>query len=319
MTYLETETYIDSTNSITNLETDTILVSTIPTTYLEIETNLESTIPTTYLEIETYLDSTNSITNFETDTNLDSNIPTTYLETKTYIDSTNLNSNIPTSYLEIEKNLDSTIPTTYLENEANLDSTIPTTYLETETYLDSTNSITNLETETYIESTQIPTTIKSNDNSNIEEKECLEHQCILINSNLINIYLKWDYGPSNIYDLDLWLEGLDKNNNLIEKVYFLNLSGFNGAVNLNKDNLRGYQFNNVTETISIKLNKIQNNIKSLIILINSYGKKDIINARNAYISIYEMKKILSFEYQYKLINKFWLNNAKSGIFFFMEL
>jgi len=311
-TNLETETNLDSTIP-TNLETETNLDSIIPTN-LEIEKNLDSTIPT-YLETETNLDSTFP-TYLETETNLDSTIPT-YLEKETNLDSTfptnletetNLDSIIPTN-LETETNLDSNIYTN-LETETNLDSTIPTN-LEAETNLDSTNSITNLETEIYIDSTHIPTIINSDDNINIEEKECLEDQCILINSNHINIYLNWDYVPIYFYDLDLSLEGLDENNNLIEKVYFDNLNGFNGAINLNTDNKYGYQINNLTEIISINLTKIQDNIKSLIILINSFYKEDILNSRNAYISIYEMPSN-----KQKLINQFWLNNTKSGVMFF---
>jgi len=139
----------------------------------------------------------------------------------------------------------------------------------------------------------------------------LEDQCILIDSNLIKIYLKWDYDPDNIYDLDLWLEGIDENNSLIEKVFFGKRDGFNEAVNLNEDNTKGNPINNITEIISINLTKIQYNIKSLIVLIYSFRDKDILNASNAFISLYEISSNSQ-----KLINNFWLNNTKNGILFF---
>ena len=196
------------------------------------------------------------------------------------------------------------------------------TYSETETDLDSTIPITNLDTEKYLDSTQITTTKYSTDNVSVKEKKCLEDQCILINSNLINIYFKWDYNyvPLEIFYLDLWLEGLDEKNNLIERVYFGGLFDFNGSVKLSLNITPGYPYINTTEIISINLNKIQYNIKSLAIIINSTNSKDILNARNAYISIYEMSstKILLTEIllKKKLINQYWLNNTKSGILFF---
>jgi hypothetical protein len=58
---------------------------------------------------------------------------------------------------------------------------------------------------------------------------------------------------------------------------------------------------------------MQNNIKSLIILIKCVNRKDIINARNTYISIYEMS---SYNISTKLIDQYWLENTKSGVWFF---
>jgi len=236
------------------------------------------------------IDPTDLITNIVTEAYLDSTNSITFLETEKYIDSS-----IP-SNLETEKYIDSSIPSN-LETETYIDSSIPSN-LETEIYIDSSIP-SNLETETYIYSTQVPITINFNDNTNIEEKEFLEDQCILIDSNLIKIYHKWDYDPGNTYDLDLWLEEIDENNSLIEKVYYDNKDGFNEAVNLNEDNTQGYQYNNITEIISINLTKIQYNIKSLIVLIDSYHNNDILNASNAFISLYEISSNSQ-----KLINNF---------------
>ena len=46
-------------------------------------------------------------------------------------------------------------------------------------------------------------------------------------------------------------------------------------------------------------------------MVNSNNDKDILNASNAYISIYEM-----LFFKQNLINQFWLNNTKNGILFF---
>ena len=80
-----------------------------------------------------------------------------------------------------------------------------------------------------------------------------------------------------------------------------------------RDNLHGCGngYDDEEEILSINLDMIPSNIKSLAILINNYNGNSIDNATGAYIEIYDVLTEIS-------INYYPLYNIKSGILFFME-
>ena len=75
-----------------------------------------------------------------------------------------------------------------------------------------------------------------------ENNNCIQNQCSKLDKNIINIGLTWDYDDKDIYDLDLSLEGLDKYNYLVGRVYFANTNSLNGSANLSRDSMNGNEF-----------------------------------------------------------------------------
>ena len=283
-----TDSFSDLSDLPIKLNETTILYSTLP------NNNSKTIITKTYSTlISTSLYSGNSSQVFL------SSQPTVYLNTSTLLYRTNLQ----TSFLY------TTLPSTLLYSTNLQTSSIYSTISSTLLYS------TNLQTSSLystlpFESLQT-TNYQSEENNNIPENDCLEGQCLSIKSSLINISLKLDYSYSNIYDLDLHLEVLEENNNIIEKVYFANLDGLNGSAFLNRDNFNGCGngFDDEEEILSINLDMIPSNIKSLAILINSFNGNSINNATSAYIEIYDALTEIS-------INYYPLYNIKSGILFF---
>ena len=167
-----------------------------------------------------------------------------------------------------------------------------------------TDISTNLNTEisdTPTEPSEI--TIVTSTQTNIIENNCIEGQCLLINSSLINIMLRWD--PDNINDLDISLEGIDKNNNIIDSVYYGKFTGFNGSANLTYNKEDEQEMN---EIVSVNLDSIPNNISSIAIIVENIISKDLLSIYGAYIKIYE-------KLSQKEIHSYSLNKTKSGIFF----
>ena len=113
---------------------------------------------------------------------------------------------------------------------------------------------------------------------------CMKRQCTIINSNIINIGFRGVNNIFNINDLYLSLDGLDKNNNLIDRLYSGKLS------------------------FKINLDKIPYNISSLAILINNKHKNSLKNIIGGYVSIYE-------EDTQNEINHYSLNDIKDGVIF----
>ena len=139
---------------------------------------------------------------------------------------------------------------------------------------------------------------------------CIKGQSKFINSktNTINIGLRWDNNnTSNINDLNLSLDGLDKNNKLIGKINFGKLEGLNSSITFSYDNLRG-EGHIDNEAFKIYLDKIPYNISSLAILINSNHKNSLKNIKGGYIRIKE-------EGTRDEIDHYLLNDIKDGIIF----
>ena len=131
---------------------------------------------------------------------------------------------------------------------------------------------------------------------------CIKGQCAIINSNIIYIGLREVNNSYNNNDLYLSLDGLDKNNNLIDKFHFGKLERLNSSVNLRGENSKYYG------SFKINLDKIPYNISSLAILINSNYKNSLKDIIGGYVSIYE-------EDTQNEINQYSLNDIKDGVIF----
>ena len=144
-----------------------------------------------------------------------------------------------------------------------------------------------------------------------ENNNCIQNQCSKLDKNIINIGLTWDYDDKDIYDLDLSLEGLDKYNYLVGRVYFANTNSLNGSANLSRDSMNGNEFGE-DETITINLDKIPNDVLTLVILINNFSNKTLLRTKNAYARIYELDSKNE-------IDSYCINNTKNGSFFLYGL
>jgi len=142
-----------------------------------------------------------------------------------------------------------------------------------------------------------------------ENNDCIQNQCFKLDKNIINIGLTWDYDDKDIYDLDISLEGLDKYNYLVGRVYFANTNNLNGSANLSRDSMNGNEFGE-DETITMNLDKIPNDVLTLVILINNFSNKTLLREKNLYARIYELNSKNE-------MDSYCINNTKNASFFYM--
>ena len=137
---------------------------------------------------------------------------------------------------------------------------------------------------------------------------CNKGQSIIINSNMINIGFGWDNNNiSNINDLYLSIDGLDKNNYLIDTNYSWKLKGLNKSVTFSNYKFREEDYKD-KETFKINLDKIPDNIYALAIILTCANKNSILKIKTEYIRIYE-------EDTKNEISHYLLNNIKDGVSF----
>ena len=157
---------------------------------------------------------------------------------------------------------------------------------------------------------KIPKTINNRILSNYSGNyyNCIQGKCKFINSNIINIEFRLNNNNYfNNNDLYLSIDGLNKNNNLIDKIYFGKLEGLNGSITLFNYNLRREDYK-VKETLKINLDKIPYNISSLAVIINSNNNNNLLKIKGGYVRIYD-------EDTQNEISNFLLDNIKDGVIF----
>ena len=104
----------------------------------------------------------------------------------------------------------------------------------------------------------------------------------------VYIGLGWDFSFLEKFDLDASVTGFNIKFDLIESIYFSNLSGLNGSVNHFGDNLTGAGSGD-DEVIQIFLDKVPKDVHYLTVTINSYTKNSLIKAKSAFIRLYTKK------------------------------
>ena len=127
-----------------------------------------------------------------------------------------------------------------------------------------------------------------------------------INCDFIKVGLGWDFHKGQTFDLDASVTAFDEWCDVVESIYFKNLKGLNGSIQHHGDNLTG-KGDGDDEVISIYLNTIPLRIQSLAIAINSFKKNNIIEAKSAYIRIFDGDN------QENEFGRFILNRTKSCI------
>ncbi len=121
----------------------------------------------------------------------------------------------------------------------------------------------------------------------------------------VRVGLGWDFNKGDTFDLDGSVTGFNECNEPIESIYFHHLTGLNGSVRHQGDNLTG-KGSGDDEVIIIELNKIPSNVYSLAVVVNSYGKQSIIRAKSAFIRLVNGKNK-------KEMGRFVLNQTKDCI------
>ena len=126
---------------------------------------------------------------------------------------------------------------------------------------------------------------------------------IIVSEPDVFVGLGWDFSRSETFDLDASVTGFDIKNEVIEYVYYLKTSGFNGNVRHFGDNLTGAGSGD-DEVIQITLNRIPENVHYLTVTINSFKGNSLIKAKSAFIRLYTKKE---------KIGKYLLNRTKDCV------
>ncbi len=117
----------------------------------------------------------------------------------------------------------------------------------------------------------------------------LEEVCVGVNWGAIQKKVLF-FKTTEAVDLDASAILFDKNNNIIEPVYFGNLKSKDGAVKHSGDDLVGDEGGDDgldNEIISINLNKLSSNVDKIVFILNSYRGQDFAIVPFATMRFYE--------------------------------
>jgi len=117
----------------------------------------------------------------------------------------------------------------------------------------------------------------------------LEEVCVGVNWGAIQKKVL-GFKTTEAVDLDASAILFDKNNNIIEPVYFGNLKSKDGAVKHSGDDLVGDEGGDDgldNEIISISLNKLSSNVDKIVFVLNSYRGQDFAIVPFATMRFYE--------------------------------
>ena len=103
-------------------------------------------------------------------------------------------------------------------------------------------------------------------------------------SSYLHVGLGWDYNKNNRYDLDSSILTFDYNFNYLNKVNFEKLTAYNGAINLNGDDLTG-EGDGDDEEIKILLDLLPSEVQIFTVQLNSFTQNILKNVESAYIRL----------------------------------
>ncbi len=110
-------------------------------------------------------------------------------------------------------------------------------------------------------------------------------------SSYLHAGLGWDYNSNDTYDLDSSVLTFDNDFNYLDKVNFQNLTAYNGAINLNGDDLTG-EGEGDDEEIRISLDKLPPEVQILTVQINSFRGNILKNVKSASIRLSTNEEII---------------------------
>ena len=96
----------------------------------------------------------------------------------------------------------------------------------------------------------------------------------------------WNLQKGFIFDLDASIITFDDKNNLQEIIYHQNLQSRNGAIIHKGDNKTG-EGEGDDEILSIEFSKLEKNVFTLAVVINSFKGNSLINILDGFIRLYD--------------------------------
>ena len=140
----------------------------------------------------------------------------------------------------------------------------------------------------YTEKKETITVKEINVDYNIRYKE---NQKYKLYSKNLHIGLGWAYNSRNIYDLDSSVLTFDSHFNYLNRVNYQQLTIYNGAIELNGDDVTGMGDGD-DEEIRILLDKLPSNVKIVTVQLNSFRGNSLKNVKSAYIRLSSQLEII---------------------------
>ena len=134
---------------------------------------------------------------------------------------------------------------------------------------------------------------------------------IEIKAEFIYVGLGWNIQIGFNFDLDASILTFDSKNNLYEIIYHKNLQSKDGAIMLKGDNKTG-EGEGDDEILSINFRKLDYNISTIAVIINSFKGNSLINISDGYIRLYD-------KYKYKPIGVNRLDNCPYCVGLFLGI
>ena len=103
------------------------------------------------------------------------------------------------------------------------------------------------------------------------------------------IGLGWNIQAGLNYDLDASILSFDRNNTLMEIIFHKNLHSYDGSILHYGDNRTGLGEGD-DEVLSIDFAKLDPNIFTMAVIINSFKENSLVNVFNAFIRLYDAQK-----------------------------
>ena len=103
-------------------------------------------------------------------------------------------------------------------------------------------------------------------------------------SKKLHFALGWDFNKDNVYDLDSSIVTFNYNIEPLAYVYFNHLSEYDGAINLNNDDVTG-EGDGDDEEIRVELDLLPYEVQIFTVQINSYKRNSLKDVKSAYIRI----------------------------------
>ncbi len=137
----------------------------------------------------------------------------------------------------------------------------------------------------------MPISLIKGENVDFQKDNGIKIDTICIGINWGAIDKQGFFGPKKVnVDLDATVVTFDKNNNMIEIVYYSNLKSHDGAIIHSGDDKTGDKHGNDgldNEIISVDFNKLDEKTDKIVIILNSYKGQDFSTIPFATMRVYE--------------------------------
>ena len=116
---------------------------------------------------------------------------------------------------------------------------------------------------------------------NIHYKEDEDYK---IYSDILHFGLGWDFDSNNTYDLDSSVVTFNSNIDYLKHVNYVILKQYNGAIQLNGDDVTG-EGEGDDEEINVTLSRLPSDVEMFTVQLNSFRRNSLKNVKSAYIRL----------------------------------